>query len=178
MRKYKLLCLVFINILFLCSCEKGENMKLSVSDPQANIISLITEIYSDEQLDEIKMTNNDINQLNAEYPIQCLRKVDSHYQAVYRGNQKILIVVFDLSGIKILSKIYNISVIASDFNALSIGQSICEVQKIDPKGDFTFLYTGRNNAPQISYHYTSDGYIIQITYNDENDIIDIDKDLI
>lgn len=178
MRKYKLLCVVFMMVLTLCSCEKGDNMSLTISDPNENIINLITEIYADEQIDKIKTNNNDINQLNAEYPIQCLRKNDSHYQVVYRGNQKILIVVFDLNGDKILSEIYNISEISSAFDVLSVGHNLCEVQKIDPLGDYTFLYTGRSDSPRISYHYTSDGYIIQITYDDENDIITIEKCLI
>lgn len=178
MRKYNLFCMAFIILLLLCSCEKGDNMKFTASDSQTNITSLITTIYSDEQLDKINTNNNDINQLNADYPIQCLREIDSHYEVVYRGNQKILIVIFDHSGNKILSKVYNISVLSSTFDVLSVGHSICEVQKIDPKGDYTFLYTGRNDVPFISYHYTSDGYIIQIKYNDKNEIINIDKDFI
>lgn len=178
MQKFRFLCVVIIMFLVLCSCMKGEKMSFTVSDSNENIINLVTTIYSNDQLDEIKNNNNDIKQLALKYPIQCLRKKDSYYQVIYRGDEKILISVFNIDGNKILSQIYNTSEVSSTFDVLSVGYNIDEVQKVDPLGDYTFLYTGRNDVPHISYHYTNDGYIIQITYNDENIITDIDKKLI
>ncbi len=66
----------------------------------------------------------------------------------------------------------------SDFNLLSIGQQLADVKMLDPKGDYIFLYTGRADIPRVSTHYTSDGYLITITYDDNNIISKIDFELI
>ena len=179
MKKYKLLCCVIIAVMsLLYACEKGDNISLSLSDPNKNIVDLITTNYSNEQLNKINAYGGTINQLNSEFPIQCLRAVKSGYQAVYRGDQKILIIVFGLNGDKILSKIYNISKTSSVFDGLTVGYTLDETQKLDPLGDYTFLYTGRNDIPYVSYHCTHDGYIIQISYDNNNTITAIEKNMI
>lgn len=68
-----------------------------------------------------------------------------------------------------------VSVESKHFESINIGESIDNVQKIDPLGDYIFLYTGRNDFPKISTHYTSDGYIIGIHYDEDYHVIKIDK---
>lgn len=79
---------------------------------------------------------------------------------------------------KILGSIYNCRKIKSDFGELKKGQTLENVQKIDPQGEYLFLYTGRNDTPKISSHYTKDGYLITIQYDDSGTIIDIAEELI
>ena len=49
---------------------------------------------------------------------------------------------------------------------------------IDPNGEYLFLYTGRNDTPKVSSHYTKDGYLITIEYDVSNVIISINEELI
>ncbi len=158
-------------ISLLCARDKEDN----ISDPNKNIVDLITTNYLNEQLDKINTYDGTINQLNSEFPIQCLRTVKSEYQAVYRGDQKLLIIVFGLNGDKVLSKIYNVSKISSIFDGLTAENTLDEIQKLDPLSDYTFLYTGRNDIACVSYYCTYDGYMIQISYNDNNAITAIEK---
>ena len=65
-----------------------------------------------------------------------------------------------------------------DFESLNSTKTLDDVKKIDPNGEFLFLYTGRNDVPKISTHYTKDGYIILIEYEDNNQIVDITYELI
>ena len=66
----------------------------------------------------------------------------------------------------------------SDFDKLVKGQSLDEVRAIDPNGEYLFLYTGRNDAPKVSSHYTKDGYLITIEYDVSNVITSINEELI
>ena len=86
--------------------------------------------------------------------------------------------LFDDSGTKLLGNIYSVQLSKSDFDGLTKGQSIEEVKTIDPNGEYLFLYTGRNDTPKVSSHYTKDGYLITIEYDDFNTIISINEELI
>ena len=66
----------------------------------------------------------------------------------------------------------------ADFDALEEGQSLESVQGIDPNGKYLFLYTGRNDVPRRSLHFTKEGYLITIEYNDSNVITSKKMELI
>ena len=65
-----------------------------------------------------------------------------------------------------------------DYEWQSSLKTLDDIQKIDPNGEFLFLYAGRNDIPKISSHYTKDGYIVIIEYNDNNQIVNITQELI
>ena len=53
----------------------------------------------------------------------------------------------------------------SDFEIIKVGTQVAEVKKLDPSGDYTFMYASWSDYPQCSYHYTRDGYEIVIFYD-------------
>lgn len=55
----------------------------------------------------------------------------------------------------------------SDFASLSSENTLQEVRKMAPFGAYLFLHAGRNDLPMVSSHYLTDGYLIQITYDEE-----------
>lgn len=165
MRKCKLLCVIGIIILILSSCDKGGDVSLPISNINENAMNIVTTTYSDKEIDKIRSYEGNIEQLNYEFPIQCLRKDEFLYRAIYKGEKKILIICFDLNGNKTLAKTYNAEKTISDFNAITIGQTLDSVRQVDPLGDYTFLYTGRNDLPKTSVHCTSDGYLVRIFYD-------------
>lgn len=172
----------FVITILLClfnSCTKGENeLSIELSPQDISLTELSSKIYSDDQLANIMQFNGLINELNVKYPFECVRKLDEGYRVAYLGNGSILIVVFDESGNKISGNIHRVSKPKSDFNILSKGQLVESVQEFDPEGDYLFLYTGRSDVPKISTHYTNDGYIITIEYDNMNKISNIEIELI
>ena len=62
--------------------------------------------------------------------------------------------------------------------SLTKDHSLDEVMQIDPYGEYLFLYTGRNDLPRESFHYTKDGYIVCLEYDLENQICKITKFLL
>ena len=126
-----------------------------------------------------------LSELDQDYPVQCLRKVRweadvfyDAYEAIYLGEEKILIDVFHMDKTKWFSRILNFSVESPEFSGLLIGDSLFEkVMVIDPLGDYLFLYTGRGE-PRVSRHYFRSGYMIEITYDEQFDIETIERRLI
>lgn len=170
-----------ITIILLClySCTKGGNdLKINISPTDQNLIDLSAQIYEDSKLLDIINFNGLMSELDQLYPIECLREVNGIYRASYQGVEKVAILLFDHDGNKIVGNIYNAQKRKSDFEELVEGQSLEDVQKIDPKGNYLFLYTGRNDTPKLSSHYTKDGYLITIGYDATNIIISIQEELI
>lgn len=139
---------------------------------------MASKIYDDWELQKVVEFEGNIDQLNDKYPIECIRKNNPGYRVSYPGNDKVAVILYDNSGKKISGVIYNTERSKSDFGALIKGESLDEVLKTDPDGEYLFLYTGKNDTPKASSHYTNDGYLISIEYDDFNTVISISEELI
>ena len=191
MRKY--MCLVVISILFLfigCNqTEKDENTMEANDIDKATQVTLNYSgnfVYSDEQLTEIAEFAATKDKLLELYPTAYTRAVSMVQSNIsnatpavevsYRGETKVLRLMFDgSSGSKISSHYYNTLCSKNEFDTLVIGRHLSDVQTIDPEGEYLFLYTGRNDVPKVSTHYTTDGFVITITYDKNNVIEKIEK---
>ena len=182
MRLLKSLIIIIMIIALLCflyACVTGgNNLKIKISPSDESLIKLSSKIYEDSKLLEIANFNGPLSKIDIEYPIECIRKNGEYYRVSYLGSEKVAVLVFDNSGNKLSGSVYSIQKSESDFRGLDKGQSLQDVKTIDPHGEYLFLYTGRNDTPKISYHYTRDGYLISIEYDDSNTIINVKKELI
>jgi hypothetical protein len=115
---------------------------------------------------------------NYKYPVNCLREDDGAFYAVYLGTREVVIVVFDQYGNKVIGKLHYLHKQKSDFGNLIVGQSLDAVKAVDPEGEYYFLFTGRNDTPRVSYHYTEDGFLISIQYDALNRIVAINEKLL
>ena len=179
MKYFKCFFLFMMLLCTLSACSKGEsNLKGKMYSPDRNITDLVSKTYSNSQLLTITQLDVTMDELNKQYPIECLRKVGNACRVSYLGNDSVAVIFFDSNENKILGRVYNLNLTKADFNELAIGQSLESVQKIDPHGEYLFLYTGSNDAPKISSHYTKDGYCITVEYSEENTILSISTNLI
>lgn len=152
-------------------------MGINISQKNENIINLISTVYDDDTLKEIISIDGKIKDINEKYPIECIRKFGKIYRISYIGIEKVAVLLFDSDGNKLFGKIYDTKKLKSDFSELKNGDSLKDVQNIDPNGEYLFLFTGRNDASRVSYHYTRDGFVIMIEY-DNNKIKSIKIQLI
>lgn len=176
-KSFALISIISLFLLYSCA-KKGSNLKTEISPPDRSLIDLASQIYDEPQLSELAKFNGLIDELNAQYPIECLREDNGTYRASYLGDGSIAVLLFDDTGNSLLGKIYRTHLLKSDFDRLVKGQTLEEVKIIDPNGEYLFLYTGRNDTPKISTHYTKDGYLITIEYDVSNIIISINEELI
>ena len=157
--------------------SKENDLKIEISPSDKSLIDLSSVTYDEAQLLEIVQYNGSINELDAQYPIECLRWDDKVYRVSYLGDESVAVVLFDDLGNKLLGNIYSINRVKSDFEELEKGQTLADVRKVDPDGEYLFLFTGSNETPKVSSHYTKDGYLITIEYDNSNAIINITKEL-
>lgn len=170
---------VIVLLFVLCSCAKGgSDLKIEISPSDKSLNDLASQIYDETQLLEIAKFKGLMNELNDKYPIECLREDNGTCRASYLGDGNIAVILFDDSGNRLLGNIYSTQLLKSDFDGLAEGQLLEEVRAIDPNGEYLFLYTGRNDTPKVSSHYTKDGYLITIEYDTLNTIISIKEELI
>ncbi len=163
----------------ICSCVKGgSDLNIGISPSDKSLVDLASKIYYETELFYITSFNGSLNELSIKYPIECLRNVNGMYRVSYLGDVSIALLLFDSSGNNIFGNVYSTQLLKSDFNGLVKGQLLDDVRSIDPNGEYLFLYSGRNDTPKLSSHYTKDGYLITIKYDVLNVIISINYELI
>ena len=168
----------------LCGCSKTEKgFPIAVSPIERSFYELCATKYKDTDLEQIYklMTDkNDMEKLNKQYPVECLRKDGDGYHIIYVGAKKILVLRFDSNAewqeMSKLDSIYYVTKSRGYFDDLAVGDPITKVQTVDPTCFFEFLLEG-SDAPKISDHYTEDGYHTHITYDDDLNIATISYDV-
>ena len=153
-------------------------MKIEISPSDKSLVVLTTATYEDSQLMQIVQFSGSLNELDDLYPIECIREQDGFYRVSYLGDGSVAVLLFDALGEMACANIYNMQSSNADFDALEEGQSLESVRGIDPNGEYLFLYTGRNDVPRRSLHFTKEGYLITIEYNDSNVITSKKMELI
>lgn len=177
-KRFSIIAVILLLFLFFSRAKGVNDLTIEISPSEKSIIDLASVIYDELQLSELAKFNGLMNELNAEYPIECLREDRGIYRVSYLGDGSIAVILFDDSGNKLLANIYSTQLLKSDFDGLVKGQTLEDVRAIDPNGEYLFLYTGRNDTPKASSHYTKDGYLITIKYDALNTIISINEELI
>ena len=165
-------------IISLCACGSESAININFSPENENIVDLTTYIYSHAELVEISQFPGGIIDINKVYPIECIRKIDNMVRLAYKGDGYIAILMYEGDGTKIMGRVYSCVVMKSAFDSLEVGSTIDDVRNVDIYGNYTFLYTGRDDVPRISTHYTTDGYLVTISYDEHNFISSITTSLI
>ncbi|MBQ8732517.1 MAG: hypothetical protein IJY82_06790 [Oscillospiraceae bacterium] len=168
MRVRQIFLIVAVAVLFLhCSCMKEVGtMKRKLSPTDCNFLTLTSCTYDELQLKEIIMFTGSFDELDKQFPVECLREEnDGYFRAAYRGENTVLMVYFDEYGNKEgYGLLYGAKRMKSDFQKLKKGDSIGKVEEMDPDGEYLFMYTERNDLPRESTHCTKDGFLITIEY--------------
>ena len=174
---------LFLTVVVICLCllvscvKEGKKIDMKTSPSDKSIVELVSKKYEDAQLTDIIEFSGSVKELDAAYTIECVRKCGEDYRVSYLGEGSVAIVLFDGYGKKMMSEICTTNLYRSDFDNLSIGNTLKEVRALDSEGQYLFLYTG-TNVPRQSYHYTEDGYYITIDYDYSNTIVNINVEFI
>ena len=163
----------------LAYAEETPSVDFETSPDDKTVFDLSTRVYDEGQLHKIENFKGPIEKLDEEYPVECIRALqDGTYRVSYLGEESVVSVWLDKYGDTDYAKIFSVKLSKSDFDGLSRGASFDEVRELDPDGDYSFIYSNTYVPQNISYHYTKDGYLITITYDDALTITDISVGLI
>ena len=184
MRKRLLCTFILCMLLMLSGCQQDvEQDKLSsevdveIVPSDRTLMDVVSLKYSAQQLEEISALQGTMEELDALYPIECVREDNIGYRVSYLGETEVAVLYFDTEGKHVFSHTYKLSQPRSELADISLGQTLEDVQEIDPDGRYLFLYTGINE-PRVSEHYTEDGYYFYISYDEEYTVIQIIEELI
>ena len=191
-RKIKIIPLFLAVLCLLCSCGKKENEPFDIEkcvSPNKNINRMFLKKYSQDEIEKLYdfvfHFEGTIEELNEEYPIKCVRKYEgneyygTYYRISYLGEKSIGQVWYYTDAEEEFHVWwYNYSCSKRNFKKFKVGTHLDEVMETDPDGCYLFLYTGVNDAPKTSEHYTKDGYLIKIDYDDDCKITKINEELI
>lgn len=140
-----------------------------------NVQSLVTKLYNAEELEEISNFEGTYYELSGKYPIQCSKTLGDSYRVAYLGEDRVAVLLFNSKGEKLGGEVYMTAKGYSDFADISVGDSMDQVKNLDPTGYYPVSITGKDRIR--SEHYTSDGFLITIYY-DQNVIAEITTELI
>ena len=150
-----------------CVNHDQKVMGIPIIESNVNIFDVLECEYSPDEIQNIMNMRVTLPELNEKYPVKCLKMHNDAYYAYYRSDENLLILLYDREGVKKNYRLCFPDVSCDRLTSITSGTSLTEVQSIDPKAHYTFLYAGDINFPKVSTHYTTDGYMVQITY-DEN----------
>ena len=168
MRTIKHLLVVLMLLCLLTACVKREDaLEIELSPHNKSVAELSTKKHSESELTTIASFVGSIRNLNEKYPIECIRKTERGYRVTYYGDSSVSVLLFNNSEELVMGNVYSTSQPKEMFGSLSTSDSVYDVQKIDPNGYYPFLYTGRNDVLKQSTHYTVDGYLITIDYDEK-----------
>lgn len=175
MRKHWIAMIMILTVL-LCACVTPKNVDVKPSPDEFNIMDSATQQYTYDELVSIANYTGGIDQYASTYPMECIRQKGVTYRLAYRGESHVAVIYFDATGTKTLGRVYTASTPVSELNSV-MRKTLEDVREIDPNGDYIFLYTGRNDD-RTSIHYTSDGFVVRITYDEKHVVVDIETELI
>ena len=174
MKKYRIVYFVLAAVVILSLVFFGVFGKRASkthnygSGPYTN--KQISTIYQDTMRQGIS-----ISELESACDVTYLDKEADTKTVVIPGDTSVLVLKYDENGELESGAIREMSRESETFDAVNEGVSIHRVMELDPDGDYGFAFSGRNDLPRHSYHYTPDGYCIDITYDDNNEVVQVEK---
>lgn len=171
--RFTAITVLLLVICHLTGCVQNETGETVKNKQMQNINDEIGYIYSNVELADIYSFKGTLSELNQKYPVECMRETERMKTAVYLSDNSIVFVYFDLNGNQsAISNKYGLQHTSAEFRAIPIGKKLADVMEFDPDGSYLFLYTGMNLSPH-STHCTKDGYLVTITYDEQNTVTGI-----
>lgn len=179
----KTLCFLLILALTisLCACHSIEDSKkyISISESQ-NSLHYIVSSHNYEELHNAIVSQPSIDELHKSISIDFVKITASGYETVFQTEKGFILVGFDSNRVYSYTKEIHFSqgVSEASFANITQGMPLSEIHKIDPHGDYSFLYASVSGIPAISHHYFESGTHYTIYYDDKFCVTNIDKTLI
>ena len=181
-RRFKIV-FIFCVILCLisgCRTSKEDAQTLHFVDEKENCMDIVKQSVSHKILMNAVDEKLSLKDMSKKIPLEFIREIDNNYRSIVKTEQGWVLLFFDSDGtflrIQELGALNSTS--KDDFLEVTVGMSVYDIQEIDPKGNYNFMYASWSEYPRMSFHYTSDGYEIIVSYNSRYNVINIYTGLI
>jgi len=187
-----LLALTAALVLLLCCGCSGEKPKTEeASAPVSTVMTLppmdldgpfiediVSQIYSQASIKAIGDFEGTNDELFAKYPIECQRDTAFGYRVMYLGSGEAAMVVVNNNMGTRYTYTMLLSGTRAEFETLKAGDPLSAVQALDKNGNYAFGSAGWDIAENLSWHATTDGYLVFIRYNDDFTIATVQVELL
>lgn len=95
-----------VMLMFSCAAAESE-LQAVVSPANQTIVALASKTYDDAQLLEISQFDGSLNELNAQYPAECVREENGLYRVSYLGSESVAALLFNGAGNRLLGRVYS-----------------------------------------------------------------------
>lgn len=173
--------LIIVITFLLCGCNAKKEDSIQTLNETKNVVDVVSEIYyGDSMFEDINSKKYNLDELNKIYPIEFikLRSNNSVYRVVYKTFDGYIMLYYDDNGVYSSGQNVYTRRQLEEFNAINIGNTLDDVMKFDENGNYAFLYAGRTDIDNVSFHYTIDGYALKIYYDLNGIVTDIEHELI
>ena len=183
---------LFLFVLIMIGCKNIENKSekktkeiMGLINNEDNAKDIIKKKIVVSTQSDLLLYGKTLSEVNDKYEIECLRKVDDIYYAIFNTIDDCTLYLlfsndhgFDehaddyvvVSYLFLKEPCYSYS-----FSSLVVNESsIDDVKKIDPLAQY-IIGTGRTDFNDCSFHYTMDGFAITIKYNESQLVESIEK---
>lgn len=178
----KITCLVLS--LLLCTAmsarhapeQRARFRGIPVLEENENGCTWISTRYDDETLDKISAFNGTLEELNAQYPIECIRNQDGiHFRFFYLGEDRIVVWHYDRASDTLVDPGQG-TVVSGAFDWLQGGDMITidELQTLEALDPYVTHPGTRYYGITVldSLYYTTDGYQVYLEFDEDS----FDKD--
>lgn len=169
---------VFLAVLALvCGCSENRGTDLVTTQPTTLTTTALYTVasgevpiyYTDAQLDIMYESASTLQQQTSEYATNYVKEGDAGYRVVYRGDTKAVIFVYDWEGERVAQSFWGLSPLAKTaYDVIAIGDPFSRVQDLDPNGNYEVVEHSERHCTshgRVSIHFTIDGYMVLIKYD-------------
>lgn len=181
MKRMRLIVIIFLLCAILSSCNNRKHPTdiIQITNDQ-NSFQYVTSTVDYEQLRKALNNNPGILKLNEIIPLDFMKTTNTGYSTIFETEKGFVYVVFDTQQDFLFAKKIQISkdISEAEMDRIPAGTALMDIRNMDAIGDYSFLYTGSSNAPAISHHYLENGLHYAIYYDENFNVLRIEKDVV
>lgn len=179
MKFLRFLCIALC-LISLYACKGDEQyMYTEISDEQCSLQYVQSKC---DYNDLIKAVNQKptIEELSKQVHIDCVKVVENGYTVLLDTNEGYVLLHFKSDRVHSdTERIYlSDASVENQISNVAIGTDVYTVQQIDPHGAYPFFYTGIAQPQKVSSHYFESGAYYKVYYNEQYEVIKVEKKII
>ena len=152
-------------VLIICLYILINNIGQVFKEKEMPISNHEIQSFSPDLLQSIESSVCNLEDLETEY--LCTKKIESAHLTtlMYFGDIYALEIQFNQSGERINTWHRSYCENEQLIDCIDVGMDLDTIMTMDPRGDYSFLYTGRNDTPRISVHCFKNLSVLLVRYD-------------
>ena len=164
----KIIIVYLLISMFFTSCVSGRNNELLMVGQDTIIYKEQDHVCNDDNVRKAVENKTKLQDFCKSFSLPYYKQIIDETYTVVRTEKARYLIIFDEEDKADLLHLITFSTVDSDVVAqIPVGTTFSEIMKLDPDGQYNFLYTSWSGAPQISYHFFESGKCFRLLYSNK-----------